>query len=39
MDKEYIEELISDLYNDERIQEAIDILDDLLMAGSVYLEE
>lgn len=39
MDKAYIEELIADLYNDERVQDAIDLLDELLMAGSIYIEE
>lgn len=39
MNKEYIEELITDLYNDKRIQEAIDLLDELLMAGSIYIDE
>mgnify|MGYP006280559753 FL=1 len=48
MDKEYIENLISDLYVTkdvspnqlkEPIQQTIDLLDELLMAGSIYIDE
>lgn len=49
MNKEYIEGLIADLYdskdaiskkaNQAPVQDAIDILDELLMAGSIYLDE
>ena len=49
MDKDYIESLIADLYdskdaigksaNQAPVQDAIDILDELLMAGSIYLDE
>jgi len=48
MNKEYIEDLISDLYVTkdvspnqlkEAIQQTIDLLDELLMAGSIYIDE
>ena len=49
MDKEYIEGLISDLYDSKDtigksnlqapVQDAIDLLDELLIAGSIYIEE
>lgn len=48
MDREFIQDLIEDLYNvkdkthkefKESVQMVIDLLDDLLMAGSIYLEE
>lgn len=49
MDKEYIEGLITDLYDSKHaigrldlqapVQDAIDLLDELLIAGSIYIEE
>ena len=48
MNKEYIEDLIADLYVTkdvspkqlkEPIQQTIDLLDELLIAGSIYLDE
>lgn len=49
MDKEYIEGLIADLYdskdaisksaNQAPVQDVIDILDELLIAGSIYVDE
>ena len=49
MDKNYIEGLIADLYdskdsigtaaNQAPVQDVIDLLDELLIAGSLYLDE
>ena len=49
MDKEYIEGLISDLYDSKDaigkanlqapVQDVIDLLDELLLAGSIYIDE
>lgn len=48
MDREFIQDLIEDLYNvkdkthkefKESVQMAIDLFDDLLMAGSIHIDE
>ena len=48
MNAEYIQDLVEDLYNvkdkahkefKEPIQIVIDLLDDLMVSGSIYLEE
>ena len=49
MDKDYIESLITDLYDSKDaigkanlqapVQDVIDLLDELLLAGSIYLDE
>jgi len=48
MDKQFIQDLIEDLYNvkdkthkefKESVQMTIDLLDELLIAGSIYLDE
>ena len=48
MDREFIQDLIEDLYNvkdkthkefKESVQITIDLLDELLLAGSIYIDE